>query len=391
MAEAPALSSGAFGGLVAPGLESVADAFAANFALRRDAGAAFAVVYDGEPVLDVWGGEAAPGKPWRADTLQLVFSCTKGWVAACMLILIDRGELALDDPVSRHWPEFAANGKQDVSIAEVVSHRARLPVHREPVVLEDVTDDVRMAALLARQAPHPDPRAVAAYHALTYGWLCGELVRRVDGRSVGRFFAEEIAEPLGLEMWIGLPAEHEGRVSTLAYGPGWRTAHVAGDEQLAHDELLRLAWTNPAILPPEGPGAWNTRAFHAAEIPGGNGIATARSIARFYGCLARGGEIDGVRILSPETIALAQRELSRFREPLLSDEPMAYGIGFQLQTEEAKLGPVAEAIGHGGAGGSMHGAWPDRRVGFSYAMNQMRDPANDSRSQALLKALFDAL
>ncbi len=392
MTEAPARISSPVAGFVAPGFERVADAFAANFALHGDAGAAFAVVLDGQPVVDLWGGEAAPGEPWCEDTLQLVFSCTKAWVAACMLILIERGQLALDDPVCRHWPEFAANGKQDITVAEVVSHTARLSVHREPVALEDVTDDQRMAELLARQAPFSDPRAAGAYHALTYGWLCGELIRRVSGRTVGRFFAEEIAEPLGLELWIGLPAEHEDRVSTLAYGPGWGSAWPVTDQQLARDELLRLARTNPVILPPGEPGPWNTRAFHAAEIPAGGGIGTARSIARLYGCLSRGGELDGVRILEPETIALGRRELSRFRESLLIDEPMAYGVGFQLQTERAKLGRVADAFGHGGAGGSMHGAWPTHRVGFSYAMNTMYDEVQDEpRSQGLLHALLSAV
>ena len=182
-------------GYVAPGYEPVREAFERNFAERGELGAAFAAFRNGEPVVDLWGGIAdrASGRPWREDTLQLIYSGTKGLVALCVLMLIDRGKLRLDDPVNRHWPEF---GKPEILVRHIVSHTARLPGIDTPITVADLHDDRRMAAILAAQAPNPDPRAALCYHALTYGWLCGELVRRVDGRSVGRFFAEEVAGPL---------------------------------------------------------------------------------------------------------------------------------------------------------------------------------------------------
>ena len=381
----------AVGGFAAPGFEAVAREFERNLDERGELGAAFAACVDGEPVVDLWGGRAEPGadgRPWREDTLQLIFSGTKGLVATCVLMLVDRGRLDLDAPACAYWPEFAAQGKERITVAELASHRARLPGVAAPLEKSDLTDDRRMASLLAAQAPETDPRAAATYHPLTYGWLCGELVRRVDGRSVGRFFAEEVAGPLELELWIGLPEELEPRVSTLVTAAGWGSHPMNDDAALAQDELLRRIWANPPILA-AGELAWNSRAYHAAELPGGGAIGTARSLARLYGCLARGGELDGVRLLSAETLALGRRELSRFRDPF-SDEPYAYGVGYELQTEQGVLGPAAGAFGHTGAGGSIHAAWPEQRVGVSYAMNELRDdPAGDPRSQALLRALSE--
>jgi len=381
-------------GPVAPGFERVADEFERNFTERDEVGAAFAAVLDGETVVDIWGGLADPARadrPWRDDTLQLIFSGTKGLVAACLLILIDRGKLALDDPVSRHWPEFAQNGKQDVTVAEVVSHQARLPAIRTPIQEHDLTDDVRIAELLAAQAQETDPRAARAYHGLTYGWLCGELIRRVDGRSVGRFFAEEIAGPLDLDLWIGLPEACEPRVSTLAYAADWDVDPRYDDAEVAASPLLTALEANPPVLS-GGRMPWNTRAFHAAEIPAVNAIGSARSIARLYCCLARGGTLDGVRLMSAETIELGRRQLSRFTDRFM-DEPFAFAVGFELQTVRSELGPPPAAFGHSGAGGSIHAAWPEQRLGVSYAMNEMRrtSPAGDPRSQTLLRALFDAV
>jgi CubicO group peptidase (beta-lactamase class C family) len=383
----------AVGGFAAPGFEAVAREFERNLDERGELGAAFAAYVDGEPVVDLWGGSAEPGpggRPWREDTLQLIFSGTKGLVATCVLLLVERGKLDLDAPVATYWPEFAAYGKERVTVAEAASHRARLPGVAAPLGESDLTDDRRLAELLAAQAPETDPRAAATYHPLTYGWLCGELVRRVDGRSVGRFFAEEVAGPLGLEVWIGLPEEQEPRVSTLVTAPGWGSHPMHDAQAVARDGLLKRIWANPPILA-AGELAWNSRAYHAAEIPGAGAIGSARSLARLYGCLARGGELDGVRLLSAETLALGRRELSRFRDPF-SDEPYACGIGYELQTENAVLGPPPAAFGHTGAGGSVHAAWPDERVGVSYAMNELRDdPAGDLRSQTLLRALSDAV
>lgn len=378
-------------GLVAPGYEAVRDVFELNFTERGEVGAAFAAVRDGEPVVDLWGGYRDPDHltPWTRDTLTVVFSGTKGLVALCLLMLVDRSLLDPDAPVSHYWPEFAAAGKADMTVSMVASHRARLPGIRTVLKVEDVLDDVRMAELLAAQAPERDPRAGDVYHAFTFGWLCGELIRRVDGRSVGRFFAEEVAMPLGVEIWIGLPAVLEPRVSTLRYAEGWG-AELFDEQRLANDELLRTVWANPPLLMPSHL-PFNSQAFHAAEIPGAGAIATARSMARLYGCLARGGELDGIRLLSDTTLDRGRAYLTSRREPL-ANELNAFGIGFELQTQNLPLGPPPNAFGHGGAGGSQHGAWPSERVGFSYCMNHMRDDAVvDPRSQSLLTALHEAL
>lgn len=379
-------------GDVEAGFERVADAFRGNFLQRGELGAAFAVQQGGRKLVDLWGGLAEKDgvAPWRKDTLQLIFSGTKGLVATCLLMLLDRGQIALDDPVCKHWSEFAAAGKQEISVADVLAHRARLPGIHEPLREIDLVNDALIARLLAAQAPETDARARFAYHGLTYGWLCGELVRRVDGRSVGRFFAEEIASPLGLELWIGLPAACEPRVSTLVYASDWRWSATYGEQEFAEDPLL-ASLENPPVLT-GGRMPWNTRAFHAAEIPAVNAIGTARSIARLYDCLACGGELDGVRLMQPQTIELGRRELSRFTDQFI-DEEFAFAAGFELQTEHRELGPPKRAFGHGGAGGSIHAAWPDQRLGVSYAMNELRNGyrEGDPRPQALLRALYDAL
>ncbi len=382
----------AVAGFAAPGFEGVAEAFARNFDERGEVGAAFAAERDGELVVDLWAGSAdlAAGRPWQRDTLALVFSGTKGFVALCLLALVDRGKLALDDPVCAHWPEFAAAGKERITVGELASHRARLPAVRTPVVGDAALDDARLAALLAAQAPEGDPRVACVYHALTYGWLCGELVRRVSGCSVGRFFAKEIAEPMGLDLWIGLPDQHEPRVATLTYGCGWVDSPLLDETALAADELFAATWTNPPLFPRDRI-PWNSRAYRAAEIPGANAIGSARAIAQLYGCLARGGERGSLRLLSPDAIALGRAEQSRFEDPF-TGEPMAYGVGFQLQTDCAAFGPPPDAFGHSGAGGSVHGCWPAERVGFSYVMNELRAyPDGDLRAQSLLTALHDAV
>jgi CubicO group peptidase (beta-lactamase class C family) len=380
------------GGWVAPGFELVEAEFARNFSERNETGAAFAAVLDGETVVDLWGGLAdrETGRPWESDTLQVVFSGTKGFVAVCLLILIERGELDLQRPVADYWPEFGAAGKAGILVEDVVCHRARLPAISTPLTTADLVDDVAMAERLAKQHPSCDPRAAFVYHALTFGWLCGEIVRRIDGRSVGRLFAEEVAEPLELEIWIGLPSELEPRVATLRHADTWGSHPQFSDPALRNDPLLASIRDNPPVLDAEQL-PFNTRGYHAAEIPGAGGIGTARSIARLYGCLARGGEIDGIRLLAEDTVALGRQELARGHDPFIHN-PMAFGVGFQLQTELRHLGPPASAFGHNGAGGSTHAAWPDERVGLSYAMNELRDEQDvDPRAGSLLAALHRAV
>jgi CubicO group peptidase (beta-lactamase class C family) len=248
--------------------------------------------------------------------------------------------------------------------------------------VQEVLDGRAMARRLERQPQSADPRAALCYHALTYGWLAGELVRRVDGRSVGRFVQDEIAGRLDLELWIGLPAALERRVATLELAADYPSRPHRQPAALACDPLLRSLWANPPLLTHDS-FPWNERAFHAAEIPAANGIGSARSLARLYANLDR--------LLAPDTLRLARTPLAEGRDEA-NQEDVRFGVGFALQTAARPFGPVAEAFGHGGAGGSLHGAWPRHGIGFSYAMNRLRDDADpDPRPHALLAALAEVL
>jgi CubicO group peptidase (beta-lactamase class C family) len=371
-------------GYVAPGFEPVRDEFRRNFAEREELGAAFAVHRAGQPIVDLWGGVADRDSraPWRSDTLQTIFSGTKGLVAICVLLLLDRGLLQLDDAVADHWPEWASGGKQWIQVRDLVSHRARLPGVEKRVSVDELTDQRHMARILEQQASSEDLRAELCYHALTFGWLCGELVRRIDGRSVGRFFNEEIAGPLELDLWIGLPAELESRVATLELSPDWPVSKPLTHEAHQHDRLLRSIWGNPPVFSREV-FPWNSGAYRRAEIPGAGAIGAARSVARLYSLLPE--------LVSAETLHLARTTLSEGLDSA-HEARRRFGIGFELQTELMTFGPEPAAFGHGGAGGSIHGSWPDQRIGFSYAMNRLRDDQPvDPRAHALLQTLNDAL
>jgi CubicO group peptidase (beta-lactamase class C family) len=374
-------------GRTAPGFEKVADAFAANFEQYGEVGAAFAAYRDGEPVVDLWAGIADPGtgRPWRADTLQLVFSGAKGLTTACVLLLVERGRLELDAPAARYWPEFASAGKARITVAEILSHQARLPGVQQPVDTTELLDPQHMAKLLAAQAPTSDPRAGFLYHALTWGWLIGEVVRRVDGRTVGALFADEFAGPLGLDIWLGLPDAEHHRVARTVAGPGV----LRPQDEKEGDDPLQILTRNP-LLTPDAPALWNSAPFRGAQLPAVGAHVTAHSMARFYTCLARGGELDGVRVLDEETVRLGRRELRRGVSPLWGT-PMAYGAGFELRTELGLFGPPPDTFGHAGAGGSRHGAWPGERVGFSYTMNLTRAEFPDRRPLDLLASLYAAV
>lgn len=374
------------GGTCAPRFGAVAREFERNFSDRAEVGASFAVVHDGVKVVDLWGGlsDQSAGTPWRQDTLQMIWSGTKGLVAVCILLLIERGLIRLDEPVATYWPEFGRKGKHDVLVRHVMSHTAGVPGLSHAVSNEDFANWQLMSELVAYERPLWSAGSKLYYHPYTYGWICSELVKRTDGRSLGRFFAEEVTEPLGLELWIGLPERLEHRTSTMHLWPRW------GEMQSRiEDPVQSTVWTGPPLIRGQ-PLPWNSRIFHKAEIPGANAIGTARSVARLYGCLARGGEIDGRRLLDEHSVELGQKCLAVGRDPI-TGWPMAYGVGFALQTERRPFGPVDLAFGHGGAGGSIHGAWPTERIGFSYAMNEMRDEPMDARAAALLQALYSAL
>jgi CubicO group peptidase (beta-lactamase class C family) len=375
------LRSPPIGGFVAAGFEAVAEEFERNFTHRDELGAAFAVARGDELLVDLWGGVAdrASGRRWSADTLQLVFSGTKGVVAVCILMLHERGLLDLDAPVARYWPTF---GKPGVLVRDVVGHTARLPGIDEPLTITQFADRRSVVRRLEAQQPSDDPRAALCYHAFNYGWLCGELVRRSDGRGIGHFVEDEIARPLDLDLWIGLPEQLEHRVATLELSDSWPTAPKNRADVLAADPLLRSIWGNPLTFG-RASFPWNSRDYHAAEIPGAGAIATARSLARLYASLGW--------LLSPASLELGRTTISQgFDEAHGVDQH--FGVGFELQTERMHLGPVPGAFGHGGAGGSCHGAWSEHGIGFSYAMSQLRDDHDvDPRSQSLLDAVHSAI
>ncbi|HEY1479531.1 MAG TPA: serine hydrolase domain-containing protein [Gaiellales bacterium] len=364
-------------GYVAHGLEPVREAFAATLA---GGGGSFAAHAADGPLVELWGGIADPGagRAWQEDTLQLVFSGTKGLAAACLALLADRGELALDAPVARYWPAFGQAGKGAITVAEALSHRAGLAGIVAAVSQSDVLDPDAMAALVAAQAPFWPPEGRLAYHALTYGWICHGLVRAITGETVGSLFRGAFGDPLGLDLWIGLPAALEPRVSQIVRD-GW----AIGDPP-RHVEYGRTVF-GPDLFGETLP--WNTPAWHRAEIPAGNAIGTAPALARFYACLANGGRADGRQLVSAQAIDVARRSLSEGFDAIY-DAPLAFGAGFELQHPDApRFGPDPDAFGHSGAGGSLHAAWPARRIGISYCTNVMRPEQSDDRGRSILRAL----
>ncbi|MEV6527547.1 serine hydrolase domain-containing protein [Longispora sp. NPDC051575] len=369
-------------GFSAPGFEAVAEAFGRNFTEYGEVGAAFAAYRDGELVVDLWGGTASPSEPWQRDTLQLIFSGTKGLAAGCVLWLVERGRLDLDAPVARYWPEFGAAGKHGITVADVLTHQSRLPGIVRPFSVPEMLDARFMAVVLAAQPPTADPRAAFIYHALTFGWLVDELVRRVDGRGVAQLFAEEFAAPLGLEVWIGLPDKLHHRATVMTAAPGALIGLPPPD-----DELLATVLRNPLVLD-GAPEIWNSPEYRRAGMVAVGAFGTARSLARYYACLARGGELDGVRVLEEATVDAGCRERRRGKSALWGSE-FAYATGFELTPDV--FGPAPDAFGHAGFGGSRHAAWPAARVGFSYVMSQVRSAYPDPRPLGLLAALHLAL
>lgn len=387
-------------GETAPGFEKVRDAFAANFANHGEVGAAFSLYVKGEKVVDLWGGLAdeASGRAWTKDSLQLVFSTTKGATAACAHLMAQRGDLDLEAPVSEFWPEFAAEGKGDIPVRWLLCHKSGLPTVDAAMAPEQVLAWQPIIEALAAQHPYWEPGTAHGYHALTYGWLVGEVIKRVDGRSIGRFFNDEIAEPLGLDFWIGLPEDQEPRVTTLVQLAGIGEAGGRPDidlESLPENvrEMIR-AFTDPesltqrALIVTKPAMDFNAREVHAAEIPAANGICTARSLAKMYASFV--GEVDGVRILDATTVADATLEQASGPDRVLQI-PTRFGSGFFLPSTFSPLfGP--SSFGHAGAGGSLGMADVDAEIGFGYVMNKMQQNlSGDPRTTSLIEAVKASL
>ncbi|WP_083894504.1 serine hydrolase domain-containing protein [Nocardia tenerifensis] len=383
-------------GTVARGYEGVREAFAANFADEGEVGAAVCVYRDGRPVVDLWGGvaDAQTGRPWERDTLQLVYSATKGVVAAAAHLLVQRGQLDLDAPVARYWPEFAAAGKGEIPVRWLLTHQAGLAALDEPVPLAEALAWTPMVDALAAQAPNWTPGTDHGYHGRTYGWLVGEVIRRITGRTVGQFLAEEIAKPYGIDFFIGLPAAERNRVSRLTFAPKPDLASVP--DELVPEQLrpMLAAMRDPESLsnrafqitdPPDID--FDSPAVHAAEIPASNGIGTARGLARLYATLI--GEVDSDRLLTEETLAAAVAEQTSGLDRVIM-LPNRYATGFMLPLAEFPLGGP-DSFGHPGRGGSLGYADPGRGVAFAYVTNYIIEGALDLRARNLVDALDSAL
>ncbi|MES9521748.1 serine hydrolase domain-containing protein [Streptomyces capoamus] len=381
-------------GTVAEGFEPVEEAFAANFALLGERGAAVAVYRDGHRVVDLWAGTADVGgtAPWQPGTAQIVRSATKGVAAAALLLLHQRGELDLDAPVGTYWPEYKAAGKERTRVRDLLAHRAGVPVLDRPLTPDEALDPDLGAAAVAAQAPMWEPGTDHGYHAQTYSWLTGELLRRVTGRPAGEWIADEIAGPAGADLWLGLPPALHARVGRV--GPvdapqatgGLRTRpkRAVAEAYADPDSLTRRAFAAITPLPDE-----NDPAYRAASLPASNGIATADGLARFYASLI--GEVDGgTRLFTPETVDLARAERSAGPDRVLV-VGTRFGLGYMLHGAASPLLSPG-SFGHPGRGGALAFADPESGIAFGYVTNGFRQSVTaDPRAQALVRAVRAAL
>jgi CubicO group peptidase (beta-lactamase class C family) len=369
--------------------EGVRTAFEENFDQGLDVGASVCVTLDGATVVDLWGGTAdgtleQPGQtPWTRNTITNVWSTTKTMTALCALMLADRGELDLHAPVARYWPEFKAGGKEGVTVANLMSHTAGLSGWQERMQPEDLYDWDLACARLAAQEPWWEPGTASGYHAITQGYLVGEVIRRVDGRTVGRFFADEVAGPLGADFHIGLAAEHDARVAKVIPPPPL-DAQLAGVDP---DSIAMRTMTNPPISAEQ---SWD-EAWRRAEIPAAGGHGNARSVARAQSVLACGGELDGVRLLSAAGSEAVLEEQSNGPDLVLG-VPLRFGIGYGLMTPEIPLSPNPRSYFWGGWGGSLVVVDLDARLCVAYVMNRMGEGTlGDTRGINVLFAAYGAL
>ncbi|MGW5470345.1 serine hydrolase domain-containing protein [Streptomyces chartreusis] len=384
-------------GTVAEGFEPVRDAFVRNFETLGERGAALAVYRDGRKVVDLWAGtkDVDGTEPWQRGTAQVVRSATKGVAAAVLLALWQRGQLDLDAPVAEYWPEFKARGKERVLVRHVLNHRAGLPVLDRPLTPQESLDPLRGPEAVAAQAPEWEPGTEHGYHALTYGWMLDGIVRRVTGKGTGEWIADEIAGPLGAELWLGLPAAEEaagragrvGRVEAPEPASGAvlkaRPKRSVTDAYQDPDSLTRRAFAAITPFPDQ-----NDPAYRASALPATNGIATADGLARVYAALI--GEVDGVRLLDTATVESARAEESSGPDRVLVVNTR-FGLGYMLHgTASPLLGPGS--FGHPGRGGALGFADPEAGIALGYVTNGFRKTVTaDPRAQGLIRALRASL
>jgi CubicO group peptidase (beta-lactamase class C family) len=361
----------------------VRDVLADNLDTGLDVGASVSVVLDGKPVVDVWGGvaDAETGAPWERDTIINVWSTTKTMTFLCALMLADRGELDLYAPVARYWPEFAAGGKEGVEVRHLMAHTAGLSGWSPAITLTDLYDWEKATSVLAAQEPWWEPGTASGYHAVTQGFLIGEVVRRITGQSLGTFFAKEVAEPLGADFHIGLPAAHDARVARLVTPPD-NLGDAAAEDSIAHRTF--------ASAPFGAEVAWTTD-WRRAEIPAANGHGNARSVARIQAVLACGGEIDGVRLLSAAGCERVFDEQIHGTDLVLG-VPLRFGMGYGLNSEELPLSPNPRTCFWGGYGGSIIVIDLDARMTVCYVMNRMESGlVGDMRGASVVFAAYAGL
>jgi CubicO group peptidase (beta-lactamase class C family) len=407
------------GGSVAPGFEAVRDAFQTNFDAGLEDGAAFAAYHRGHKVVDLWGGVAdtTTGRPWGEDTMVLTYSTTKGATAMCANRLSEQGRLDVEAPVVKYWPEFAQSGKETVTVTDLLAHRAGLAWVDGTMSFEDALAWEPVIDALARQSPAWEPGTDHGYHAVTFGYLVGEVVRRISGRTLGAYFREEIAGPLEADWYIGLPPTLESRVARLVPFTAAQDASpldaLGAAAAASRDEpaLAELQAQLASYLGPEGPltkaleapggafsspGVWDDPRLHAAEIPAANGICDARSLARIYGaCVCDMVTVDGTpfRVLGADQLERALVQETSGPDRVLMGMDIQWGLGFMLNlgllTLDGLGGPAS--FGHFGMGGSLGWADPDLELGVGYVMNRMTLGATgDSRSADLIHATLAA-
>ena len=362
-----------------------------------EVGAALAVQVDRHPVVDLWGGhrDAERTRPWNADTLVNLYSVGKAVTAICALRLVDHGLLDLEAPVARYWPEFAQAGKARLPVRHLLTHEAGLPAVGRDLSPGAMLEWDVMTGALAAQEPWWEPGQAHGYHVNTQGFLIGEIVRRITGKSLGTYLRDEIAGPAGIDFVTGFGPALDARCADIL--PPLPSPEAEAQRAILDADLTSLtglprmrvlAYMNPRDL--SGRGVVNTRRWRAAEVPSTNGHGTARAIARLYSALASDGELDGVHILSPEIVAMAIAERV-YAEDVVLQRPTRFGLGFQLTMPERPLGPNPRTFGHFGAGGSLGFADPDTRVAFGYAMNQGRAGWQHRHVRHLIDLVYQAL
>ena len=373
-----------------PRFAVVVDAFQENYRVEDEVGSGVSVVLDGRPVIDLWGGwkDGARNHEWQRDTIVCMMSVSKGITGLTFNLLVDRGLVDVNAPVAKYWPEFASNGKAAIPVRYILDHRAALPIITDPLYPGAIYDPPAICEALAEQAPLWEPGTQAAYHIHTQGYLLGEIIRRVTGKTIGQFLREEITGPLGVDFQIGVKSEHDHlRAAELI--PNMNAKLLAAREA-EKDNLLGKAFTqNPNLTWAQ---TMNSKPWRDSEIASGNGHGNARAIARIYGAYARGGEVDGVRLVSRASIEAMITEQHNQVE-LMQQRPYHQALGVLLNSPGAVfMGPNARAFGHHGLGGSIGFADPDARVGFSYCCNKMHAVGtNGPRAARLIEALYSAL